>query len=115
MRKLSRKGSGFFSSRADKKLIRKGSASRIDNEVLPNDVLGKDRSGIPVMKGNLKKKSRKGRWQGRFFRSANNYFMYSSSSEMSEIRCVHDVTTFEYCEVIGRFGHFDILINQNLY
>ena len=113
MRKLSRKGSGLFSSGAERKMIRKGSATKRDIEAFDSDFLKEDVSGIPIMNGALKKMSRKGRWQVRYFRVNSNYFMYSKSVEMSEVRCVHDVCMFEGCEVVGRFGHFNISFKES--
>tara|TARA_B100000795_G_scaffold268800_1_gene256558 strand:- start:1167 stop:3251 length:2085 start_codon:yes stop_codon:yes gene_type:complete len=75
---------------------------------VPAGALGPDKSNIPVLVTKLKKKSRKGRWDNRYFRANNHYLTYYKSAKLAKICCCHDICKATHIEVNGRFGYFDV-------
>ena len=89
---------------------RKSACKRIE---VPDEAVGVDRTKLESLRGPLKKQSRKGRWQKRYFRTVNHYLVYFASSKMIEIRSCHDLVDVISVAIIGRFGHIEIVMKSD--
>jgi len=81
---------------------------------IPAGALGPDKSNLPILVSKLKKKSRKGRWDSRYFRANNHYLTYFKSAKLAKICCCHDLCKAISIEINGRFGYFDVEFEDNI-
>ena len=89
-------------------LARSPRKSAIEDFEVPRGAVGVDRSKLESLKGPLRKESRKGRWQKRYFRTVNHYLVYYSSSKMIKVKSFFDLCDVTSVSIIGRFGHMQI-------
>ena len=80
---------------------------------VPAGALGEDKSNLPVLATKLLKKSRKGRWQTRYFRANNHYLIYFKTNKYEKICCCHDICKATVIELTGRFGYFEVEFEQD--
>ena len=78
------------------------------SSAIPAGAVAADRSKLPVLEGRLKKQSRKGKWQARYFRTTNHFLTYYKTRKYSKICCCHDVCKAVDIAATGRFGYFDL-------
>ena len=81
---------------------------------VPAGALGPDKSNIPVLVTKLKKKSRKGRWDNRYFRANNHYLtrLLFRIKKFNIVQYIEDtVVIFPSNTVILSFRQ----IQQNIY
>lgn len=86
----------------------------LTSSAIPPGAITEDRSKLPVLKGKLKKQSRKGKWQTRYFRTTNYFLTYYKTQKYQKICCCHDICTAVRISTTGRFGYFDIEFDDNV-
>ena len=78
---------------------------------VPAGAIGPDRSGLAELAGYMKKKSGKGAWQSRWFRTNNHFLTYQHKQKPKETAvpaCCYDLRCAFRIETIGRFGHVEM-------
>ena len=78
------------------------------SSAIPAGAVAADRSKLPVLEGRLKKQSRKGNWQTRYFRTTNHFLTYYKTKKYNKICCCHDICKAVEIDATGRFGYFDL-------
>ena len=76
-------------------------------------VWSRDTTGLTPMEGYLKKQSRRGVWQRRFFRTNNAYLNYYKSEKTDKVLASIDLREVgDAPELRGRFGEFVLIIDE---